>query len=689
VYNSKTVSDAVVQFAGTLHPVIGNKPTSVSVVFSFEGQSAQTYWWSVDSGANINDDVLFRVPVLSDPLATGGYAWSVDVTYHFGGNTYSPAGSTDYSGVYSHVDRSASEFGKGWYLEDLHELKLVNPKTNGGRVYLITGHGEPTRFDYNGTVYTREAGDQFFYTLTRSDGTDTYYTLTDKWGMELKFKDTGTTNTSAKLESIFDASGNETRYTYTSGILSSIQYMPTGHTTSFTYSGGYLTTITETVGSNSRAASVSITSGQLGSIALPDSDTTGPLAAPVWAFHYSGTTGRITKTIDPVGGTSEFTYGTGGANETIATIKQGADTSYLTPYNNATLGGTQGSPGSLLAVEDTFGQFTDERGKITKFEANALGHITKITDDDGNVTKFERDETEGWIEKITTPDPDGPSNPLTALEISYTYSDDGRGNRESETKRAAGTSTVMAQQTWEYGDADYSLPTKHIDELGRVTKYTIGPKSGAANNRGKILTIAEIVGVEDNGTNGYTDDAKTTYTYTTVASHVGLLDTIADPLGRITKHEYWTTNPHEGLLKKVTRNHGAQLTNNVQYEYDDFRNRDAMIDELGRRTEFLFDKLDRMTTRTDADPDAGGSQLSPVSKLAYDSAGNLAYTTDPLGNKTFFDYDNRGRQTQVLYPVAIGTPSESKQDDGDANSVFYGPTWGHDTTQGHDGDFHY
>jgi hypothetical protein len=45
VYNSKTVSDAVVQFAGTLHPVNGSKPTSVSAAFSFNGQSAQTYYW--------------------------------------------------------------------------------------------------------------------------------------------------------------------------------------------------------------------------------------------------------------------------------------------------------------------------------------------------------------------------------------------------------------------------------------------------------------------------------------------------------------------------------------------------------------------------------------------------------------------------------------------------------------------
>jgi YD repeat-containing protein len=458
--------------------------------------------------------------VLSDPLATGGYAWSVDVTYHFGGSTYSPAGSTDYSGIYAHIDRSASEFGKGWFHGDLHELKLVNPKTSGGKVFLITGYGEPTRFDYNGTVYTREAGDPFFYTLTRTDGTDTYYTLVDKFGTELKFKDTGTTNTSAKLESIFDASGNETRYTYTSGKLSEIKDMPTGDTTTFTYSGGYLTTITETVGSNSRAATVSISSGQLASITLPDPDTAGPLAAPVWSFQYSGTTGRVTTSTDPVGSTTTFTYGTGGANETITSIKQGADTASLSPYKCAAVGGTSGSPGALLAVEDTFGQLTDERSKLTKFRSNLRGDITELIDDDGNSTKFDRDANERFVTKITTPDPDG-GGALLALEVIYTY--DSRGNVLTETKRAVGTTAVLAQQKWEYGDADYSVPTKHIDELGRVTKYTIGAKSGAANNRGKVLAMTEIVGIEDHVDATESDDAKTSYSYTTVAGHVLLL----------------------------------------------------------------------------------------------------------------------------------------------------------------------
>jgi YD repeat-containing protein len=621
VYNSKTVSDAVIQFAGELEGVGGYKPDKVSAVFTFNEGSPQTYYWEVDAGANIGDEMIFRILAPNDPLPTGTYDWDVDLTFHQGSNTYSPSVSPDYDGNFSYVDRSASEFGKGWYHEDLAVLKLENDG-----FLLITGWGEPTWFAWNGTAYVREPGDQLFYTVTGNQ-TSTYLTLTDKFGSSMKFLRDAPTDW-GRLEASFDASDNEQRFEYYDtgdnvGKLKSITYIPTGDTTAFAYSGGFLTTITETIGAVAgvggkwRAASVSITSGQLDSITLPDPDDGSALVSPVWGFEYSDTTGLITKTTDPVGSTSEFTYGTDGANETIASIKQGADTSYLTPYNSAKLGDVETSPGTLKAVEDTFGQFTDERAKITKFEANALGHITKITDDDGNATTFERDANEGWLTKITTPDPDGGAS-LQALEITYTYSDDGRGNRESETKRAVGSATILAQQSWKYENADYSVPTEHTDELGRATKYVIGPKGGDTDERGKILSMTQIIGIEDNPNATETDDATTSFTYTTVAGHVGLLDSITDPLGRVTKHEYWTTNPHEGLLKRVTRNYGAQLTNNVQYEYDDFRNREAVIDELGRRTEFTFDKLDRLIQRTDADPDGtGGSQYtSPIPNSA-------------------------------------------------------------------------
>ena len=44
------------------------------------------------------------------------------------------------------------------------------------------------------------------------------------------------------------------------------------------------------------------------------------------------------------------------------------------------------------------------------------------------------------------------------------------------------------------------------------------------------------------------------------------------------------------------------------------------------------------------DPDGGGALTSPVTEYSYDLAGNLINVTDPLGNITSYDYDNRDRQ---------------------------------------------
>ena len=77
-----------------------------------------------------------------------------------------PGCTEDAKGRHSFVDRSASEFGKGWYHKDLDSLKV---ESDG--LLLITGDGEPTWFEGDGFGgYEREPGDQYFYRVT-SNGT--------------------------------------------------------------------------------------------------------------------------------------------------------------------------------------------------------------------------------------------------------------------------------------------------------------------------------------------------------------------------------------------------------------------------------------------------------------------------------------------------------------------------------------
>ena len=179
-------------------------------------------------------------------------------------------------------------------------------------------------------------------------------------------------------------------------------------------------------------------------------------------------------------------------------------------------------------------------------------------------------------------------------------------------------------------DATFNQLTGEIDELGRTTLYTLDPTNG---NR---LTETRVVGLLDTPQNGQTNDVVTRFTYTPQA----LVDTVTDPLAHVTDFDYNTL----GQVTKITFAKGTPQQAVQQFEYDTAGNQTAFIDENGRRTEFQYDAANRLTRTAQADPDsAAGPLASPVTLFAYDAAGNLVSTTDPLGHVTTFTYDNLNR----------------------------------------------
>ena len=73
----------------------------------------------------------------------------------------------------------------------------------------------------------------------------------------------------------------------------------------------------------------------------------------------------------------------------------------------------------------------------------------------------------------------------------------------------------------------------------------------------------------------------------------------------------------------------------------------AIFDELGHRTQFEYDALNRLVKITEADPDGAGPLNSPTTTFAYDAQGNLVATTDALQNQQSFQYDALHRVTQA------------------------------------------
>jgi YD repeat-containing protein len=87
-----------------------------------------------------------------------------------------------------------------------------------------------------------------------------------------------------------------------------------------------------------------------------------------------------------------------------------------------------------------------------------------------------------------------------------------------------------------------------------------------------------------------------------------------------------------------------------------------MIDPLGRKTLFTFDKLDRLIQRTDPDPDGlAGPLEAPVTSFGYCGCGSLMSIVDPLGGVTNYEYDNRYRLAAVKLPSPSADENDSRR----------------------------
>lgn len=177
-------------------------------------------------------------------------------------------------------------------------------------------------------------------------------------------------------------------------------------------------------------------------------------------------------------------------------------------------------------------------------------------------------------------------------------------------------------------DPTFSQMTSMTDELGRKTLYEIDPANG------DVLSVTRVVGTVGGG-----DDLIARLTYLPN----GLIDTVTDPLGRVTDYDYDTIGRLiKTIYAKGTADEGIRLL-----EYDLTGNLVAITDPVGNRSEFTYDVMNRVLRATQPDPDGTGPLTAPVFQWAYDAAGNLTETTDARNNRTRMEYDVRNRRSKV------------------------------------------
>ena len=583
-------------------------PNTIDAVLTFGGIGGSTVSYNT-TGLAAGDKLRFVLQLDASSLSTGMYDWTVQLTANFTGSSV----SRSYTGKQAIVNRNSSEYGRNWWLESHDQLV-----TSAAGALLVKGNGDTLWFASDGgTGYLKAEGDLTYGTLVKNG--DNTFTLTNKWGDKQNF-DTG-----GKLTSNVDRNGNTTSFTYTSGKLTQISD-PSSRNTALTYTSGLLSSFTDLA---SRSVSLSHTSGKLTSVTQVDPDGASALYAPVWSYAYDGTTSLMTSqtTPDPddggaaSGAVTSFAYNA--TSRRLATItRPGSTTWSLVP--SQTQGLKTGSGNSIYKPSDMDALYTDERSKTWRFKTDRLGNVTELKDPLNAITKTEFDQN-GQAFRLTEADPDDGGS-LTSPVTKFGYNSSG-----DRVKQINPDATTLS---WTYHATHHQVLTE-TDELSRVITFT-------HDAYGNVLTRQ--------------DNAGNTWTYTVNSRGQVTSEQTPDPDGAGPLTAATTSYAYDATASRLqTITYPGSVTKSFTYTTSD--QVATITDELSHVTTLAYDALDRLTSRTLADPDGAGSLTSPVYTFKYNALGLLIEEIDPLGNDTDYEYNNRQWLTKVTSPDPDGAGS--------------------------------
>jgi RHS repeat-associated protein len=323
---------------------------------------------------------------------------------------------------------------------------------------------------------------------------------------------------------------------------------------------------------------------------------------------------------------------------------------------------------------------------VTTYSYDTRGHLTLLTAPDGSVQTWEYDPTFSQVTRYVD---------QLGRETVYTV-DASTGNVTQVTRRGvAGSAADVAlgdpsrawQNPWNRLDVNGDGYVSAVDVLTVINALSatgsrplLPPTPGSTPppyldvNGDDYLSSADVLSW-NNSLNG-TATLTTLYVYTngTNVPNVprGLLYEVIDPLGHKTRFEYGTVvnTADFARLTKVTYAVGTPVAVDVEYGYDVAGNVIWSADELDRRTDYAYDRRDRLTQVLSPDPDwisatQPGPLPRPVLRQTYDRLANLVTTTDTYEGEsttgvlrtTGYSYDKLNRLKQVTLPIPVGANS--------------------------------
>lgn len=190
------------------------------------------------------------------------------------------------------------------------------------------------------------------------------------------------------------------------------------------------------------------------------------------------------------------------------------------------------------------------------------------------------------------------------------------------------------------------------------------------------------------------DGSRIAYTYDAARRLIGLADNLGnridysldlmgnrlredvrDPAGQLRQ----TRSREYDALNRLWREIGARPDDTTYYAYDAAGNLTETTDPLGRVTQHVYDPLNRLV-RT-LQPSPGNGQPTPEIGYAYDGLDQLVEVTDPRGLATRYSLDGLGATTRLDSP---DTGSTQQSHDAAGNLVSRTDAKGQTTTYTYD-----
>jgi len=580
------------------------------------------------STANIVEGLEYDFGYVVDtPVDSGVYSWQIVVKED---DPVMPI-TTAMAGKSKVRNYANSEFGIGWVMPGLDKLKVQSD----GALWL-RGDANAFWFEKDPLTgeFTRDKADFEYSSL--EENTDGSYTLTTKYGEVLEF------NSGGVLQTRTDRNGNETSYSYSSGKIQSITD-PSGRTTTFGYTSGLVSSITDSFG---RVTTLAYSGGTISSITSPDPDGSGPLEAGETSFTYGGTDKYMASFTTPEGQTTSFNYSNFSSPVKTAVkaymvsevIHADSSTETYVPQFGSTTDRAAVGGSSLYPITRDMVRaiYTNELGNRWEIQSNEFGKSLKVLDPKGNLTIYDYDDFR--MTAVHQPIHEDHE----AIEYALTsYGYDTLGNL------MAVSHPDSSGEYWTYGVN--SQVDSFTNRLGDLTLFGL-------DTFGNPLSMRQVIGANDIG-GIESNDIVTVFTYTSLTSsttdrRAGLVESITDPLGRLTSVSYVGADS----ISSIIYADGEADETEVTFGYDANYNLAWSEDELGRRTDYIFDMLDRMTEMTLPDPDNSGPLARPVYEYKHNKNNFVTAIIDSLGRKTIYTYTNRlDTATASLTDYSLGS----------------------------------